>query len=147
MAIGLDSNILCFVLDKDFPEHARVAGMFRKLSPKFSIAINPTVLHDAYQTLVYDREWTREDATARLGLLLQHPFIEFYNDTRYISALAFKLAERHLLSGRDSLMLANYLANHVTEVYTHDPVLLQLGEIEWRGINALMTDPVAEPVR
>ena len=52
------------------------------------------------------------------------------------------LAEKYRLGGRGSLMLANFLANEVSEVYTHDRALLELGQIEWRTSKMRMTDPV-----
>jgi hypothetical protein len=48
------------------------------------------------------------------------------------------------LGGRDSLILANFLANHIAEVYTHDGELLELRQIEWRGTVTKLIDPVTK---
>ena len=79
MVTGLDTNVLCFPMDPAFPEHVSASKLLRSLSPEFRIAINPTSLHEAYDTLVYGQRWVREDARTRLGMLLHHPYIEFYN--------------------------------------------------------------------
>ena len=60
------------------------------------------------------------DARLRLVSLLNHPYVEFYNQSRRISNLALDLAVRHSLGGRDSLILANLMANNVPVIYTHD---------------------------
>jgi predicted nucleic acid-binding protein len=145
MTAGLDTNIVCYFLDPAFPEHARISGLLRSLSPKFTVAINPTVLHETYHTLVYAQRWVREDASTRLGMLLHHPFIEFHNQTKSISALALNIAGKYELGGRDSLMLANFLSNNVPEVYTHDSELLRIGQVEWRGLTTKIIDPLVEP--
>ncbi len=145
MTTGLDTNIVCYFLDPAFPEHPRVSGLLRSLSPKFTVAINPTVLHESYHTLVYAQRWMREDASARLRMLLHHPFIEFHNQTKSVSALALNIAGKYGLGGRDSLMLANFVSNDVPEVYTHDSVLLEIGKIEWRGAATKISDPVGGP--
>jgi len=143
MPVGLDSNIVCYMLDLKYPEHEKVGDLLRSLSPRFVCAVNPTVVHESYHALVYGQTWTRQEARRRLGMLLRLPFMVFFNQTKSTTVLAMSLAERYVLGGRDSLILANFLANKVLEVYTHDSELLRVGEVEWRGQTIRMVDPVA----
>ena len=142
MLYGLDTNILCYLLDPAFPEHRRVSGLLRSLSPELNVAINPTVLHESYHTLVYYQKWTRDDAKSRLRLILNNRHIKFYNQTKSVSVIALNLAGRYQLGGRDSLILANFLGNHVTEVYTHDSDLLKTASVSWMKAKMRLTDPV-----
>jgi predicted nucleic acid-binding protein len=142
MTVGLDSNIVCYLLDPAFPEHERLASFVESLSPQSTAAVNPTVLHESYHVLVYDRRLFRQDARTRLRTLLRHPFVEFFNQTKATSILAMNLAERYELGGRDSLMMANFLANHAREVYTHDSGLSTIGEMEWKGLRMMVSDPI-----
>ena len=143
MTTGLDTNVLCYALDPAFPEHGSVAGLFRSLSPERTVAVNPTVLHECYHTLAYSQRWVRDEARKRLVALLHHPCVEFYNQTMSVSLLALNLAGKYQLGGRDSIMLANFLANHCPVVYTHDAGLLRLGELSWRALSMKLEDPVA----
>jgi hypothetical protein len=56
-----------------------VKDLLLSLSPKRTVAINPTVIHEAYHTLVYGQKFTRAEASSRLGLVLKHPYIIFLN--------------------------------------------------------------------
>ncbi len=141
---GLDTNILCYSLDPAFPEHRRAARLLGDLSPEFSISLNPTVFHESYHTLVYGQKWTREEARTRLGMMLRHPYIGFCNQTKLTSSLALRLAGKYSLGGRDSLILANFLANEVPVLYTHDGDLLKLKSVEWKGRRMRILDPVGE---
>ncbi|MGA2665944.1 MAG: PIN domain-containing protein [Nitrososphaerales archaeon] len=143
MTTGLDTNVLCYVLDPAFSEHGPVAGLFRSLSQERTVAVNPTVLHECYHTLIYSQRWVRDEARRRLVALLRHPYVEFYNQTRSVSLLALNLAGKYQLGGRDSVILANFLANHCPVVYTHDAELLKVGELSWRTLSMRLEDPVA----
>ncbi len=143
MPIGLDSNIVCYMLDSKYPEHETVGSFLRSLSPEFVCAVNPTVMHEAYHVLVYGQSWTRQEARRRLEILLRLPFMVFFNQTKSTTVLAMNLAERYALGGRDSLILASFLANRVLEVYTHDSELLRVSELEWRGQIIRTVDPMA----
>ncbi len=141
---GLDTNILCYSLDPAFPEHRKSAKLLSNLSPEFSISLNPTVFHETYHTLVYGQKWTREEARMRLGMMLRHPYVRFCNQTKSTSSLALRLAGKYNLGGRDSLILANFLANEVPALYTHDGDLLRLKIVEWRRRRMRILDPVDE---
>ena len=142
MTIGLDTNILCYALNSRYPEHEKVKTLLIDLSPENLVALNPTVLHEAYHTLVYYSEWVLEEAARRLTALLKHPYIEFYNQTQKTSQIALNLAVKHNLDGRDALITANYIANKIPTLYTHDKQLLKLQKITWKNTNLTYKDPI-----
>ena len=144
MTIGLDTNILCYALNSSYPEHEKVKDLLITLSPENLVALNPTVLHEAYHTLVYYSEWFPEEATRRLTALLRHPYIEFYNQTQKISLIALNLAVKNGLDGRDALITANYIANKITIMYTHDKALLKLRKITWKNTCLTYKDPLIQ---
>jgi predicted nucleic acid-binding protein len=111
MIVGLDANIICYALDNAYPEHEKLRGLLLNLSAENKIALNPTTIHEAYHTLVFSQKWTPEESAKALRVLLKNPDAEFYNQTRKTSTIAFNLAVRHNLGGRDSLITANFLAN------------------------------------
>ncbi|MCW4004493.1 MAG: PIN domain-containing protein [Candidatus Bathyarchaeota archaeon] len=142
MIVGLDTNILCYALDPAYPEHAKVKNLLTNLSPENMVAINPTVLHEAYHTLVHYLEWTPEEAARRLLAMLKHPYIKFYNQTQKTSQIALHLATKHGLDGRDALIIANYVANKTPTLCTHDKPLLKLQKIAWKNTNLTLKDPL-----
>ena len=142
MIIGLDTNILCYALDKFYPENLKVKDILTTLSPENQVAINPTVLHEAYHTLVFYLEWTPEEAARRLSVMLRHPFIKFYNQTQKTSLIALNLCVKHNFGGRDALIVANYLANKTPVFYTHDKELLCRQKITWKNTNLTVEDPL-----
>ncbi len=80
MIVGLDTNIICYALDDDYPENKMLNDLLLNLSPEYKIAINPTTIHEAYHVLVYGHKWFPEEAAKAIGLLLKNPYTEFYND-------------------------------------------------------------------
>jgi predicted nucleic acid-binding protein len=50
---GVDTNILCYALDPAYPEHEKVADLLTSISPDNTLALNPTVIHETYHTLVF----------------------------------------------------------------------------------------------
>jgi predicted nucleic acid-binding protein len=143
VTIGLDTNILCYALDINYPEHEKVKNLLITLSPENKIAINPTVLHETYHTLVFYSEWVPEEAARRLFALLRHPYIEFYNQTQKTSLIALNLSVKHNLDGRDALIIANNIANKILILYTHDKALLKLQKINWKNAILTLKDPLS----
>ena len=123
---GVDTNILCYALEPVYPEHERVKDLLISLSSENIVALNPTVLHEVYHTLVFYSEWTPEEAARRLTALLRHPYIKFFNQTQKTSLIALNLSVKHNLDGRDALIIANFLANKISLMYTHDKPLLKI---------------------
>lgn len=141
MSVGLDTNILCYALDSAYSENYFCRKILIKLSPNFRAAINPTVLHESYHTLVFSQKWVPDEARRRLTLLLTHPYIDFYNQTKRICTVALDVASKYNLGGRDSLITANFLLNKVSILYTRDAELLELKEIKWRNFTLKFVDP------
>ena len=144
MIVGLDTNILCYALDPAYPEHANLHHLLLDLSSENRIALNPTVLHETYHVLVFYLEWLPEEAARKLSMLLRHPYIEFYNQTKTTTQIALNLAAKHNLGGRDALILANFLANKTNIVFTHDQELLTIRKISWKTQTLNLKDPLNE---
>lgn len=143
MLIALDTNILCYALDPLYPEHDKSRSLLLNLSQDLAVAVNPTVIHETYHTLVFRQKWLPEDAVKRLNMLMKHPFVEFYNQTKTVSLIGLRLAEKHGLGGRDALVIANYVANKTSTLYTHDSALLELREIAWKNFKMKIVDPLS----
>jgi len=142
MTVGIDSNILIYALDPAYPEHNSLRELLVRLSPKNRIAINPTILHETYHTLVFSQKWVPSEAARRLKLLLKHPYVEFFSQTKDVCITALNLAERYGLGGRDSLIIANFIMNKVPVIYTHDQEIKNLGKIKWRNFYITFKDPL-----
>jgi predicted nucleic acid-binding protein len=144
VTIGLDTNILCYALDNGYPEHEKVKDLLITLSQENQVALNPTVLHETYHTIVFYSEWTPEEAARRLTALLRHPYIEFFNQTQKTSLIALNLSVKYNIDGRDALITANYIANKIPMIYTHDKALLKLQKIAWKNTNLTYKDPTTQ---
>jgi len=142
VTIGLDTNILCYALDPAYSEHEDVKDLLINLSPENTVALNPTVLHETYHTLVFSLEWFPEEAAGKLLMLLKHPYIEFFSQTKKTTQIALNLSVKHNLGGRDALIMANFLANKVHTVYTHDEELLKLQKLSWKNFSVTFKDPL-----
>jgi len=142
LIIGFDSNIICYALDDAYLEHVKLGNLFLELSPENMVALNPTTLHEAYHTLVFSQKWMPEDAAKSLKMLLGHPDVEFYSQTKKNCNVGLSLSVQLKLGGRDALIIANFLLNKVTTMYTHDRQLLNLHKISWKNHNLTFIDPL-----
>jgi len=144
MIAGLDANIICYALDDAYPEHEKLRGLLLNLSPENKIALNPTTFHEAYHTLVFSQKWTPEESSEALKILLKNPYTEFFNQTRKTSTIALNISVQHKLGGRDALIVANFLANQIPAMYTHNKELLKLEKITWKNTELTFKDPLLE---
>lgn len=142
MTVGLDTNILCYSLDPSYPEHEELKDLLLNLSPENRVAINPTILHETYHTLVFGQKWVPSEARKRLRMLLKHPYVEFFNQTRKVCIIGLNLAVKLELGGRDALIIANFIANKISTMYTHDQDLLALRKVSWRKFHLTLKDPL-----
>jgi predicted nucleic acid-binding protein len=142
LTIGLDTNILCYALDPAYPEHKTLSKLLLELSPQNTIALNPTVIHETYHVLVFYSQWLPQEATKKLSLLLKHPHIEFYNQTKQTTQVALNIATQNNIGGRDALIIANYATNKTPIIYTHDQELLNLKQITWKNHQTTFKDPL-----
>ena len=53
MIVGLGTNIICYVLDQNYPENKQLKDLLLNLTPENKIAVNPTTIHEAYDVLVF----------------------------------------------------------------------------------------------
>ena len=144
LIIGMDSNILCYSLDPAYSEHPKLKGLLLGLSTQNMLAVNPTVIHEAYHALVFGQKWVPNEAKLRLGLILKHPFILFYSQTKRTCIVALSIADKYGCGGRDSLVLANFLLNKIPVVYTHDDELLKLEKVLWKESSVELIDPLTK---
>ncbi|MEM3403336.1 MAG: PIN domain-containing protein [Nitrososphaeria archaeon] len=142
MIIGLDTNIVCYSLDSAYPEHEKLKNLLISLSPENRVAINPTILHEIYHTLVFGQKWVPSEAVRRLKMLLEHPYIEFFNQTKKTCIIALNLALKHKLGGRDALIIANFITNKIPIIYTNDQELLVLKRIVWKDFYVAFKNPL-----
>lgn len=142
MIAGLNANILCFALDDAYPEHEALKNLLLELTPENKVALNPTTIHESYHVLVHSQKWLPEKAAEVLITLISLPNTEFYNQTRKISAMALSLSVQYELRERDALIIANFLANQIPILYTHDKQLLKHQKITYKNINLTITDPL-----
>jgi len=70
MIVGLDTNILCYAIDEDYPENKQLDDLLLNLSSENRIAINSTILHEAYHVLVFGEKWHSKDAVHVIKMLL-----------------------------------------------------------------------------
>lgn len=122
--LGVDTNILVSFLDKEHPDNFKT-GKIRE----YKLAINPTVVHEAFHTLVYKQKWLHEEARSTLDDFIDLESIKFLNQTKNIAKLGLKIGTKYQLKGRDSLILANFLANYIQKLVTFDRELLGVKEI------------------
>jgi predicted nucleic acid-binding protein len=144
MIVGLDANIICYALDEEYPENEKLGNLFLNLSPDNKVALNPTTLQEAYHVLVFSQKWLPEDAAKQMKMLLKHPYVEFFNQTRKTCTIALNLSVKHNLGGRDALIAANFLASQIPIMYTHDKTLLNIQKINWKNTNLTLKDPLTQ---
>ena len=142
MIVGLDTNVLCYALDPAYPEHRVLSHLLVELSPENMVALNPTVIHEAYHVMVFYLKWFPEEAARKLSMLLKHPYVSFLSQTKKTCNVALNLSVKHKLGGRDALIVSNFVVNKVPTVYTHDEELLKLQKLSWKNFTVAFKDPV-----
>jgi predicted nucleic acid-binding protein len=142
LVVALDTNVLCYALDPAYDENVKARKILLALSSQRSVAVNPTVIHETYHTLVFGQKWLPETAKERLQLILGHPNVEFHNQTKQVSNVALSLAVRYSLGGRDSLIAANCIVNKIPKLLTHDSELLAKRSVMWRDRILTFEDPI-----
>ena len=137
---GIDSSILVYALDPTTGEHMKARDSLLSLR---SWAINPTVVHEVYHTLVFKRRMSTEDAQAKLRALIRDRRSTFLNITKAISLYSLDLAIEFNMGGRDSVIVACYLRNGMEIMFTHDNELLRLEKLGFRGREIAFINPLA----
>lgn len=130
--LAVDSNVLVAYVDREHPQHSKVSSLASR-----RVALNPTVVHETYHTLIFKMKWASEDATELLTEMLDDSHVLFLNQTKETTKTGLRFAERYALGGRDALILANFLNPSVAEFVTFDKELIRLRRVE-RGRRKLM---------
>src|SRR5207247_1599279 len=71
-----------------------------------SAAFCPTVIHEAYHTLVFKMKWDKQEASEVLTEVIADENNAFVNQTVRTTKVGLNMAVGHGLGGRDSLILA-----------------------------------------
>ena len=126
--LGVDTNVLVSFLDAGHPDHKDAKRLIDAHT-----ATNPTIIHEAYHTLVYAQKWDRNQATDVLVDYIDLDTTLFLNQTKEITKAGLSLGMKYTLGGRDSLILANFLSNDIKKMVTFDRSLLELEKISMDG--------------
>ncbi|MGD0637952.1 MAG: type II toxin-antitoxin system VapC family toxin [Nitrososphaerales archaeon] len=122
--LGIDTNVLVAYLDAGHPAHRRTERMSRE-----AVALNPSVIHEAYHTLVFKMKWEGGEASR---VLLEASADErnlFINQTLTTTRIGLQLATKYSLGGRDALILGSLLAAGIGELVTLDEELIRLKRV------------------
>jgi len=133
--LGIDTKVLVAYLDAEHPQHSKTTGL-----AKVRVAVNPTVIHEAYHALVFKMGWTPEEAKSVLDDMLASDNVLFLNQTLTVTRDGLELAVKHSLGGRDALIAASYLSREVRKVISFDEDLLRIGTIKY-GDRVLTISP------
>ncbi len=123
--LGVDTNVLVAFLDKKHPEHATCS-----IIEKYQAIVNPTVVHEAYHTLVFKQMWEPQTAGEVLKDFIELEEVRFQNQTKATVKTGLTIGVKNNLGGRDALILANFLIGAVPVMATLDQELLTLKEIK-----------------
>jgi predicted nucleic acid-binding protein len=123
--LAVDSNVLVAYIDQEHPQHSKVSSLASR-----RVALNPTVVHETYHTLVFKMKWASDDAAEVLTEMLDDNHVLFLNQTKDTTRTGLKFAERYGLGGRDALILANFVNPSVPELITFDKELIRLRRVE-----------------
>lgn len=134
--LGIDTNVLVAYLDGSHPSHKETTWLVDE-----SIILNPTIVHEAYHTLVFWAKWNPVEARKAVWDACSDVNNSFVNQTARTTKTGLELAVRHGLGGRDALILASLLAAKVREFRTFDKSLLALKQVSF-GRSSLSIRPV-----
>lgn len=137
--IGVDSSLLISAMDPTIHEHVKARDAILKLE---GWAVNSTVVHEVYHSLVFKRKMTARDASSKVKAFVRDRRTRFLNITRPISIYSIDLAVRFRMGGRDSLIVGCYMHNGVERLLTHDKELLQLRRIGFKDRECAFVDPL-----
>jgi predicted nucleic acid-binding protein len=125
--LGIDTNVLVAYVDAGHPSHAETEPLAGR-----GVALNPTVIHEAYHTLVFKMKWAAEEASRILTAACLDEQNLFINQTLRTTRAGLKIGTEHReLGGRDALILGNLLVGKVAELVTYDKDLLALGKVRF----------------
>jgi predicted nucleic acid-binding protein len=142
--LALDTNVLVPFIISDAPDHEQL----RFLSD-FAHVINPTVIHEAYHTLVFKLGIDPEETATRLEEYMD--LSVFIPIDAHSCKNALRIAVDYKLGGRDSLILSSYssskrfyprLSGNLTFL-TFDREILKIEKLFEGGSVLLIKNPIA----
>jgi predicted nucleic acid-binding protein len=137
---GIDSSILVYALDPTTDEHVKARDSILLTQ---TWAINPTVVHESYHTLVFKRGMSPGDGRLKLRALVRDRRTAFLNLTKAVSLYSLDIGPEFNLGGRDALIVGCYLRNGMETMLTHDNELLRLKRLRFKGREIAFVDPLA----
>lgn len=137
---GIDSSILVYALDPTSGEHVAARDGILSLQ---DWALNPTVVHETYHTLVFKRAMEPADATTKVKAFVRDGRTHFFNLTKRTSLYSLDLGSQFKMGGRDSLIIGCYMLNGAEEMLTHDSSLLAIRKVNFRGRQISFRDTLA----
>jgi predicted nucleic acid-binding protein len=123
--LGVDTNVLVSFFDEQHPDHPEA----KRLESIPDTATNPTVVHEAYYTLVYAQKWDRKEAVDTLTVYINLDTTLILNQTKEITKFGLSIGLEYPLGGRDCLILANFLFNSIERMVTFDRALLDFEQL------------------
>ena len=133
--LGIDTNVLVAYLDAEHPSHTGTEWLSKE-----NVALNPTVIHECYHTLVFKMRWSEEEAANVLMEAVEDRSNLFVNQTSRTTSVGLDLAVKHHLGGRDALILANNLLAGIGDFLTFDKTLLARKEIRHGKLRLAIRD-------
>ncbi|TKJ28016.1 MAG: hypothetical protein CEE42_00605 [Promethearchaeota archaeon Loki_b31] len=118
---GIDSNILVYALNKDFPEYLPCKELLINIvNGKELVSIPSIVFMECFHALVRAFKYKEVEVKKRLVAIMDSKNINVLDISTSSILFAFEIAEKYKTGGRDSLIAASLLENKIQEIYSHD---------------------------
>ena len=124
--LGIDTNALVAYLDIDHPQHSETHKLVKR-----KIALNPTIVHEAYHTLVFKMKWLEDEASQVLKDVIMDENNLFINQSLKTTITGLDIATEYRIGGRDALIVASFVVGRISQCRTFDRKLLELGKIKY----------------
>jgi predicted nucleic acid-binding protein len=124
--LGIDTNVLVAYLDREHPSHRRTEKLAQR-----AVALNPTIVHEAYHTLVFKMKWKEREASQTLTEAMADDRNLFINQTLKTTKAGLRIASEHGLGGRDALILASFITAGIDEMVSFDDELTALKKLTY----------------
>ncbi|RXG63385.1 PIN domain-containing protein [Candidatus Atribacteria bacterium 1244-E10-H5-B2] len=118
---GIDSNILVYALNKDFPDYLPCKELLINIvNGKELVSIPSIVFMECFHALVRAFKYKEVEVKKRLVAIMDSKNINVLDISTSSILFAFEIAEKYKTGGRDSLIAASLLENKIQEIYSHD---------------------------
>ncbi len=123
-------------LDRGHPSHKTAAWLSDR-----AVAMNPTIVHEAYHSLVFKMRWGKEEASKALTEAITDERNLFINQTLRTTRVGLRIAVDHSLGGKDALILGGFVTSGVRRFLTLDRLLLGLKSIDYGQLRLEIGSP------